>query len=74
MNNDITNSIHNLIIQSHQRDTSGLTNLTYTPNRSRVTTAKLTNSEHVCRSGSLKNFKMPTTEGVRRIFSREEVH
>ncbi|VDK77700.1 unnamed protein product [Litomosoides sigmodontis] len=51
-----------------------ITNLIYAANRSRVTATKSANSEHVHRSGSLKSFKMPTTEGIRRIFSREEIN
>lgn len=52
----------------------GLTNTIHATNRSQIATTKtMTSSSCVNRSGSLKNFKMPTTEGVRRILSREEV-
>ncbi|VDN84593.1 unnamed protein product [Brugia pahangi] len=43
-------------------------------NASKATGILMTNSGCVYRSGSLKNFKMPTTEGVRRILSREEIN
>ncbi|VDM12950.1 unnamed protein product [Wuchereria bancrofti] len=42
-------------------------------NASKATGIMMTNLGCVYRSGSLKSFKMPTTEGVRRILSREEV-
>ncbi|MCP9262189.1 hypothetical protein DINM_005477 [Dirofilaria immitis] len=37
-------------------------------------TERTTNSGCVCRTGSLKNFTVPTTEGVRRILSHEEIN
>uniref|UniRef100_A0A1I8ES84 Sodium/potassium-transporting ATPase subunit beta-1-interacting protein n=1 Tax=Wuchereria bancrofti TaxID=6293 RepID=A0A1I8ES84_WUCBA len=43
-------------------------------NASKATGIMMTNLGCVYRSGSLKNFKMPTTEGVRRILSREEIN
>lgn len=50
------------------------TDLIHPSNRSQITRTKMTSSGAVYRCGSLKNFKIPTTEGVRRILSREEVH
>ncbi|OZC05903.1 hypothetical protein X798_07119, partial [Onchocerca flexuosa] len=51
----------------------GLTNIFPTLKKSQITTGKATSLGCVCRTESLKSFKMPTTEGVRRILSHEEV-
>uniref|UniRef100_A0A0R3S0V9 YKR005C-like protein n=1 Tax=Elaeophora elaphi TaxID=1147741 RepID=A0A0R3S0V9_9BILA len=54
---------------------NGTIHLIHASNSSQMPTTKMTtNSGCVYRSGSLKNFKMPTTEGVRRILSREKIN
>ncbi|VDM93054.1 unnamed protein product [Onchocerca ochengi] len=51
-----------------------LTNMFPTSEGSQITTDRATNLGCVCRTESFKSFKMPTTEGVRQILSREEAN
>ncbi|CAG9530282.1 unnamed protein product [Cercopithifilaria johnstoni] len=75
---DLTNEYRKIgqarIDQSNEYINNGFTNSIRTSNRSQITVGKMPCSRYVHRSGSLKNFKMPTTEGVRRILSREEIN